>query len=499
MSPDIEHFDVLIVGAGISGIGAARYLKTEHPAKTFTILEARGATGGTWDLFRYPGIRSDSDLYTFGYAFKPWTDEDSIASAEKILAYVREVSAENGIDEHIRFHHRVRAASWSSEDARWLIEAEDARTGERREFTAGWFFCATGYYSYDQGFSPRFEGRERFTGPVVHPQHWPDDLDHAGKRVVVIGSGATAVTIIPAMAETAAHVTMVQRTPTYILPLPTQDPLAGVLRRLLGEERSYGIVRRKNVAMQRWSWLFCRRFPKAARRMIRSINARRLPEGFPVDEHFNPPYDPWDQRLCIAPDGDLFQAIRHGRASVVTGHIEAFTPEGVRMESGEHLDADVIVTATGLDLKLFGGVGLAVDGEPVDPGERFAYKGMMLSGVPNFVLAIGYTNASWTLKVGLVCEYFCKLLAHMDAHGYDTARPVADPGLPKRPLLDFQAGYVLRSLDKLPKQGPVAPWAASTHYRSDRRLVRRGGVADGHLRFSSAESSAAGRVPSERP
>ncbi|TFV57727.1 NAD(P)/FAD-dependent oxidoreductase [Geodermatophilus sp. DF01-2] len=483
----VEHLDVLVVGAGISGIGAGRYLTTEHPGKSFAILEARAASGGTWDLFRYPGIRSDSDLHTFGYEFKPWRDEESIADAPRILAYLRETVTENGLDARIRYHHRVLAAAWSTAAARWLVDVERTDTGERLQLSAGWLFCAGGYYRYDEGFTPHFPGRERFRGTIVHPQAWPEDLEYAGERVLVIGSGATAVTLVPAMAGTAAHVTMLQRTPSYVLPVPRKDPLANRLRALLGEERGYAVTRRKNIAQQRAIWGFCQRYPGAARRLIRWVNAKQLPEGYPVDEHFNPPYDPWDQRLCAVPDGDLFRAIRQGTAEVVTDRIVTFTETGVLLESGRELEADVIVTATGLTVQAIGGMSLTVDGAPVHLPDTVAYKGMMLSGVPNFVLAIGYTNSSWTLKIGLLCEHFTRLLAHMDAHGYDVCRPEpSDPEMPTRPLLDFAAGYIQRAVDQLPRQGDRMPWLTSMTYSSDVELLRADSVVDPELHFSRA-------------
>jgi cation diffusion facilitator CzcD-associated flavoprotein CzcO len=481
----VEHLDVLVVGAGISGIGAGRYLKAELPATSFAILEARAASGGTWDLFRYPGIRSDSDLHTFGYEFKPWRDEQAIADAPRILAYLRETITENGLDTHIRYHHRVLAASWSTADARWTVDVERTDTGERLQLSAGWLFCAGGYYRYDEGFTPVFPGRERFRGPIVHPQHWPEDLEYAGKRVLVIGSGATAVTLVPAMAETAGHVTMLQRTPSYVMPVPRNDALADRLRALLGEERAFALTRRKNIARGIGIWKFCQRYPRAARRLIRWVNTKQLPEGYPVDEHFNPPYDPWDQRLCAVPDGDLFRAIRNGTADVVTDRIETFTEDGVLLASGRELRADVIVTATGLNVQAIGGISLTVDGEPVHLPDTVAYKGMMLSGVPNFVLAIGYTNSSWTLKIGLLCEHFCRLLAYMDAHGYDVARPEpSDPDMPTRPFLDFAAGYIQRAVDQLPRQGDRMPWLTSMDYHSDAKLLRADSVLDPELHFA---------------
>ncbi|MFE5511575.1 flavin-containing monooxygenase [Streptomyces sp. NPDC056529] len=490
--PTAEHLDVLIIGAGISGIGAGRYLKTGLPSKTFAILEARAASGGTWDLFRYPGIRSDSDLHTFGYEFKPWRDEESIAAAPRILSYLRETATENGLDAHIRYHHKVLSASWSSDRAQWTVHVERADTGERTTLTCSWLFCAGGYYRYDQGFTPHFEGRERFRGTIVHPQHWPEDLDHTGKRVLVIGSGATAVTLLPAMADTAAHVTMLQRTPSYIMPVSKKDVVANALKKYLGQERGYALTRRKNIAQQRFVWAFCRRYPKAARKFIRWVNARQLPEGYPVDEHFNPPYDPWDQRLCAVPDGDLFKALRAGKASVVTDRIATFTENGVRLESGREIEADVVVTATGLNVQAFGGVEVTVDGEKIRLADTIAYKGMMLSGVPNLAFSIGYTNSSWTLKVGLLCEHFCRLLAHMDASGHDVCRPEpADPAMPTRPFLDFDAGYIRRAVDRLPRQGDRMPWLTSMDYHSDVKLLRSDSVVDPELHFTRSGAARA--------
>ncbi|MDQ0989324.1 NAD(P)/FAD-dependent oxidoreductase [Streptomyces sp. V3I7] len=491
-SSAVEHLDVLIIGAGISGIGAGRYLKTELPSKSFAILEAREASGGTWDLFRYPGIRSDSDLHTFGYEFKPWRDEESIASAPRILTYLRETATENGLDSHIRYHHKVVSVSWSTDRARWTVLVERADTGERTTLTCAWLFCAGGYYRYEEGFTPHFEGRERFRGTIVHPQQWPEDLDYAGKRVLVIGSGATAVTLLPAMAETAAHVTMLQRTPSYILPVPRKDVVANALKKFLGQERGYALTRRKNIAQQRLIWALCQRYPKAARRLIRWVNARLLPAGYPVDEHFNPPYDPWDQRLCAVPDGDLFKTIRAGKASVVTDRITTFTENGVRLASGRKLDADIVVTATGLSVQAFGGIQVTVDGEEIRLADTVAYKGMMLSGIPNLAFSIGYTNSSWTLKVGLLCEHFCRLLAHMDTHGHDICRPeVADPAMPTRPFLDFAAGYIQRAVDQLPRQGDRMPWLTSMDYHSDVKLLRADSVVDPELHFTRVEAAPA--------
>lgn len=480
----IEHTDVLIVGSGISGIGAAYYLQKEHPAKSYVILEGRENSGGTWDLFRYPGIRSDSDLHTFGYEFKPWVNDKSIASADAIRDYIREAADENGINKHIRFQHKVVEAAWSREEACWMVCIERLDTGGQMRMSCNWLFSAAGYYRYDQGFTPRFEGVEQFKGQVVHPQHWPEDLKYDGKRVLVIGSGATAVTIVPAMTDQAAHVTMLQRTPSYILSQPSVDPIAKALRTLLPEKWAYSLTRSKNITRSRKVWLLCLKYPKAARRLIRWLNKQELPKGYPIDEHFNPPYNPWDQRLCVVPDGDLFKAISAGKASVVTDHIETFTEDGVRLKSGKELVADIVVTATGLNVQLFGGIRLIVDGVPVDLSTKVAFKGMMLNGVPNFAFSIGYTNSSWTLKVGLTCEHFCRILGHMDQHGQTICFPeLPDPDMPTRPLLDFGAGYVKRVIDTVPRQGQGAPWLMSMDFREDVRILREGPVENLYLKF----------------
>ena len=481
---DHDFVDVLIVGAGVSGIGAAYYLQRDHPQRSYAILEARVASGGTWDLFRYPGIRSDSDLHTFGFEFRPWRSDVAIADGDSILSYLRETAAEYGIDRHVRYHVKAVAASWSSAEARWTVEVENTKTGARSTVTCRWLFCAAGYYRYDEGFTPHFDGRERFRGPIVHPQQWPADLDYAGQRVVVIGSGATAVTIIPAMAPTAAHVTMLQRTPSYVLPVPTRDKLNARLTRLLGFKRGYAVTRWLNVTRQVLLWRFCQKWPQAARRVIRDLNVKMLPAGFPVDEHFNPPYGPWDQRMCMVPDGDLFRAISGGKASVVTGQIDTFTEDGVLLTDGRTIAADIIVTATGLNVRAFGGMTLSVDGAQVRAGDHLVYKGMMLSGVPNFLFIFGYTNASWTLKVGLVCENFTRLLSHMDARGYGTARPVVgDAGMPSQPFTEFASGYITRALDQLPRQGSRAPWRVSPTYHADVKVLRRTRVDDPELRL----------------
>jgi len=481
MSP--EHVDVLIVGAGLSGVGAACHLQQECPGKSYAILESRGAIGGTWDLFRYPGIRSDSDMFTLGYAFRPWKDSKSIADGPAIRQYIRDTAREHGVEEKIRFHHQVVSAEWSSAAARWTVTARRGDAGETVRLTCSWLSVCSGYYRYDEGFRPTFAGEERFTGEVIHPQHWPEDFDATGKRIVVIGSGATAVTLVPSLAPTAAHVTMLQRTPSYVLSLPGRDPLAQVLRNRLPAALAYPIVRWKNVLLSTALYQFSRRRPAAARKLIRRLTEKQLPAGFDVDTHFNPPYDPWDQRLCLVPDGDLFRTLRRGEASVVTGPIAGFTESGIALESGEHLDADVIVTATGLNLLPMGGMSLVVDSAPVDVSERVSYKGMMLSGVPNFAMTIGYTNASWTLKADLVSRYVCRLINHLDAEGLASATPVAPPEGADQPFLDLASGYVQRSLAHLPKQGRRTPWRLNQNYIRDVRLMRRGPLDDEGMTF----------------
>ena len=482
----IEHLDVLIIGAGLSGIGAARHLQEAFPARSYAILEAREDLGGTWDLFRYPGIRSDSDMHTLGYRFKPWTKAKVIVEGSSILDYLRQAAQENGIEPRIRFHHRAFRAKWSSERARWTVEAERTGSAETVQISCDYLWVCSGYYSYEQGYTPEFEGAERFAGPIVHPQRWPEQLDYAGKRVVVIGSGATAVTLVPAMAEQAAHVTMLQRSPTYIATLPAEDPLAERLRHVLPERAVYATVRWKNILLQTLIYQISRRRPEAIRQMIRRGVKRSLPPGYDVDTHFAPRYDPWDQRLCLAPDGDFFGAIRAGRASVITDSVQCFTEAGIRLASGAELGADVIVTATGLNLLFLGGIELVVDGAAVEFPDAMAYKGMMLSGVPNCAFTVGYTNASWTLKADLTSEYVCRLLAHMDAHGYRICVPeITDPTVIAEPLLDFSAGYVLRALNRLPKQGSKQPWRLRQNYLFDRLIIRRGEIDDGAMRFSN--------------
>ncbi|WP_156756047.1 flavin-containing monooxygenase [Actinokineospora pegani] len=476
---ETEHVDVLIVGAGLSGIGVASHLRRRLPGKSYAILEGRGAIGGTWDLFRYPGVRSDSDMFTLGYAHKPWTGAKSIADGESIREYIREAARESGADEHIRFHHRVVAAEWSSAQARWTVTAERSDTGETVVLTCSFLFTCTGYYRYEHGYTPDFPGVDEFEGALVHPQLWPQDLDYSGKKVVVIGSGATAVTLVPSMAGTAEHVTMLQRSPSYVLTLGARDPIADRLRKLLPDRAAYAATRWKNVLTATLFYQLSKRKPKLVKDFLRKDATRRLPEGFAVDTHFKPRYDPWDERVCFVPNGDLFRALRKGGASIVTDRIKTFTRTGIELESGEHLDADVIVTATGLDVLMLGGMTVTVDGEKVDPSSRVAYKGAMLGGVPNAALAIGYTNASWTLKIDLVAQYVCRLLKHMDDTGNRVVTPKEpDASIERVPFLDLQSGYVRRAADRMPQQAARAPWRLRQNYPADVRTLRYGPVTD---------------------
>ena len=476
-----EHVDVLIVGAGLSGIGAACRLRTEHPGRSVAVLEAREASGGTWDLFRYPGIRSDSDMFTFGFKWRPWPGDTALADGSSILDYLRTVAREYGVDRLIRYRHRVVSASWDSETALWTVEVD--RGGDPVTLTTHLLWACGGYYDYDQGFSPEFPGQEDFRGTIVHPQHWPEELDYAGKRVVVIGSGATAVTLVPAMAGAGAgHVTMLQRSPTYILSLPGRDPLATRLRRL-PTRVSYPIVRWKAILLAVATYQLAQRRPELVKSLIRKMTAKQVPAGVDVDVHFKPAYNPWDQRLCFVPDGDLFKAMRAGRASVVTDHIDTFTETGIRLRSGEQLEADVVVTATGLTLKAMGGIELVVDGTPVKMQDTMTYKALMLSDVPNFVFTIGYTNASWTLKADLVADFVCRLLTYLDEHGVRRAVAPRDPSVGEQRLIDFSSGYILRALDELPRQGDREPWKLRQNYLRDVRSINHDRIDDGVLTF----------------
>jgi monooxygenase len=484
VQPEVEHLDVLIVGAGLSGIGAAVHLQTKSPHATYAVLEAREAIGGTWDLFRYPGIRSDSDMFTLGYSFQPWASTKGIADGPAILDYVRETAREFGVESRIRFSHRVVRSEWSSADARWTVTAERVDTGETLSLTCGLLFMCSGYYRYDEGYTPELPGIESFSGQVVHPQHWPEDLDYQGKRVVVIGSGATAVTLVPAMAGTAAHVTMLQRTPTYIAPLPAHDIVARALEGKLPPKATYEVVRWKNILRTIWSYQLSKRKPHVMKKLVRLGLEKSLPKDFDIDRHFTPPYDPWDQRFCVVPDGDLFQALSKGTASIVTATIDTFTEQGVRLDDGSELEADIVVTATGLQMLVLGGMEILVDGAQVKLSETVGYKGMMFSGVPNLAAAIGYTNASWTLKCDLVCEYVCRLLNHMHDHGYDVVTPRwSEPEMPEVPFVDLRSGYVLRSIDDFPKQAERAPWRLHQNYVKDLLALRYGRSEYDELEF----------------
>jgi monooxygenase len=489
---DAEHVDVLIVGAGLSGIGAAYRLQTMCPGSTYAILEGRSALGGTWDLFRYPGIRSDSDMFTLGYPFRPWTGAKSIADGADIWAYIDDTAKAYGIDRHIRFEHRAVSAAWSTDDARWTVEVAVGPDARPARFTCRFLYLCSGYYRYDQGYQPDFPGREDFTGEVIHPQAWPEDLDDAGKRVVIIGSGATAVTLVPAMAKTAEHVTMLQRSPTYIATLPGRDPIADLLRKVLPAKLAHSIVRWKNVLTTSAFYQFCRRRPKAARRILGRIVAAQLPRGYDLDPDFNPTYDPWDQRLCLVPDGDLFRAIKKGSADIVTDTIERFTPTGIELTSGRHLDADIIVTATGLTLQAGGGMEVAVDGRPVDLGRSFVYKGFMLSDVPNAAMCVGYTNASWTLRADISSQEVCKIINHLDRHGYRSATPTIREDIEPVPVLDLSSGYVQRGRDVMPQQGTKAPWVLRQNYVRDLLSSKLGDVTEGLVFDRPAE-----RAPGE--
>jgi cation diffusion facilitator CzcD-associated flavoprotein CzcO len=489
----IEHFDVLIVGAGLSGIGAAYHLQRDCPGKSYAILEARAASGGTWDLFRYPGIRSDSDMYTLGYAFKPWREAKAIADGPSILNYVRETAAEHGIDQHIRYDHKVKRANWSSETATWTVDIEHG--GKTVQVSCGFLSMCSGYYNYDAGYTPDFEGVERFGGRIVHPQHWPQDLDYAGKTVVVIGSGATAVTLAPEMAKTAAHVTMLQRSPTYVVSRPAEDGMANWLRDHVPIKLAYGITRWKNVLLTMLFFNIARKKPEKTKERLLGLVREHLGPDYDIATHFTPRYNPWDQRLCLVPDADLFDSIKAGKTQVVTDHIDTFTETGLKLKSGATLDADVIVTATGLRMQLLGEMEVVVDGLKVAPSQTTSYKGMMFSDVPNLASTFGYTNASWTLKADLTAEYICRLLNHMDRTGTRICTPrLTDADMEIEPWLDFSSGYVQRALTILPKQGSKTPWKVHQNYALDLVALRYGAVDDGVMEFSKSRAAAKAAV-----
>jgi monooxygenase len=481
-----EELDVLIVGAGLSGIGAAVHLQRDCPDKSFALLEAREVIGGTWDLFRYPGVRSDSDMYTLGYEFKPWRAAKAIADGPAIRDYIRETAVEHGIGAHIRTQHRMVSADWSAAAGRWTVEIERGPLRQRVQMKPRFLLFCSGYYSYAQGHRPQFPGQDQFTGTLVHPQFWPAGLDYAGKQVVVIGSGATAVTLVPEMARRAAHVTMLQRSPSYVVARPATDAIAEALKRWLPMGLAYRLIRTKNIVVGQYFYRLMRKYPEQAKARLLSLAREALGPQFDVAKHFTPHYKPWDQRLCLVPDGDLFQSLREGRASVATEQIETFTPQGIRLRSGQLLPADVIVSATGLQLNLLGDAKLSLDGVPVDPASLLVYKGMMFSGLPNLANTFGYTNASWTLKADLTARYFCRVLRHLDRSGQTVFTPIREAGVAPAPFLDFTSGYVQRASAMLPQQGDRKPWRLHQNYLLDLLALRFGKVADGVMAFTRA-------------
>lgn len=490
-----EHFDVLIVGAGLSGIGAAVHLHLSCPTKTYLILEGRPAMGGTWDIFRYPGIRSDSDMHTLGYRFKPWRAAKAIADGPSILDYVHETASEYDVDRHIRYNHLATKASWSTEDARWTIEAEHRGTGETVRFTCNFLFMNSGYYSYREGYTPQFKNVEAFKGQIIHPQKWPEDLDYRNKKVVVIGSGATAMTLVPAMAKDVGHIVMLQRSPTYVVSAPDEDRIANVLRKVLPASWAYGLTRWKNVAFGQFMYRQTRTRPLKVKKRLIDMVRKELGPDYDVETHFTPKYNPWDQRLCLVPNSDLFQAIRSGKASVVTDEIEGFSEKGIKLKSGKELEADIVITATGLNLVVLGEMQFSVDGAPIDFAKTWSYKGMMYSGVPNLVSTFGYINASWTLRADLTSEYVCRLINHMDAKGARQVTPrlrETDQNMPARPWIgDFSSGYMARMMHRFPKQGDHEPWINPQNYTRDKQMIRFGALEDGALIFDNPAKAAA--------
>lgn len=484
----MNHFDMIIIGAGLSGIGAACHLQLKHPNKSYQIIESRERMGGTWDLFRYPGVRSDSDMHTLGYSFKPWLSAKAIADGPAIRDYIKESAAEFGVDQHIQYQRKVVAASWDSATAKWTLTLENTQDGdtaaaELETLTCNFIYSCTGYYRYDQGFTPDFLDAEKFKGQIVHPQLWPQDLDYTGKRIVVIGSGATAITLVPSLAKTAGHVTMLQRSPTYVLSRPDEDAVSQKLRRWFPEQLAYDLTRWKNVTAQAMLFQLSRRFPNYVKKLIRKVVHGWMGDDFAIDTHFNPSYKPWDQRLCLVPNGDLFRSLRKGTSSIVTDHIERFTENGILLKSGETLEADIIITATGLELLLLGGLKLEVDGVETKVADSLTYKGMMFSGIPNLALAAGYTNASWTLKCDLTSNYVCRLLSYMDKHKYQYCVANNDPSVKRLQFLDLASGYVDRAIDQFPKQGDKSPWKLHQNYLLDILNLRVGSVRDKAMGF----------------
>ena len=494
-----EYFDVVIVGAGLSGIGAAWHLQDKCPGKRYLVLEGREAMGGTWDLFRYPGIRSDSDMFTLGYNFKPWQNAKAIADGPSILRYIHDTAAESGIDRHIRYRHAVRAADWSSEEAAWTVTAERGDTGATVRIRCGFLLMCSGYYSYKHGYLPEFHGRGRFKGQIIHPQDWPDDLDYRNKKVVVIGSGATAVTLIPELAKEASHVVMLQRSPTYMVAMPDTDWIANLLRKMLPAKMAYAITRWKNIRFQQFIYRRSRVAPGKMRDKLLKLAAKELGPDCDFETNFKPRYYPWDQRLCLVPNADFFHAVRDGRATVVTDRVDTFTETGLRLESGQELEADIVVTATGLELCVLGDARFTVDGETVDFAKAYSYKSMMFSDVPNLVSTFGYINASWTLKADLTAEFACRVLNHMDETGTRECVPrlrAEDRDMPATDWIrDFSSGYIQRRMHLLPRQGDRAPWVNTQNYLLDRKIIQEGPIDDGVLQFSNPAVSAESTLP----
>ena len=482
---DDKHVNILIIGAGLSGIGAAYHIEKDSPQKDYLILESRDQLGGTWDLFRYPGIRSDSDMTTMGFRFKPWKGEKLVAEGGAILDYLHEIADENSIKDKIQYHSHVNSVSWSSEEARWTIEYKNKIKDLNEVITCDFLYFCVGYYDYDDAYEPEFKGRDNFKGQIIHPQNWPNDLDYSGKKVVVIGSGATAVTLIPSMAEKTEHITMLQRSPTYYMIRPNKNPLGNFIRKITNNTVAYYVMRWQNINMQSFFFKRARKYPQRVKDFLIGLVKNHLPENFDVDKHFTPPYNPWDQRLCLVPDGDLFNAINDGKASVVTDHIEEFITDGVKLKSGEKLQADIIITATGFNVLLFGNIDIKVDNKIIDSSKSMTYKGMMVSNVPNLIMTFGYTNASWTLRADLTAEYACRLFNYMDKHGYKYCQPTPEGEIEiDGEWLDFNSGYVLRVLEKLPRQGARDPWRNTQNYKKDVLQLRYGRIIDKELKFT---------------
>ncbi len=480
-----EHVDVIVAGAGISGISAAWHLQKNCPSRSYVVLEGRAGLGGTWDLFRYPGIRSDSDMYTLGFAFRPWTEAKSIADGPSIMRYLRDTVRESGIDRHIRYNQRITAASWSTEKACWTVDVQQPG-GDVRQMTCNFLFMCTGYYRYDEGYTPAFAGQGDFAGKIVHPQKWTSDIDYTGKQVVVIGSGATAVTLVPELAKKAAHVTMLQRSPSYVISLPAKDKFANWLRRVLPSHPAYSITRWYKVLTSMYFYNMCRRWPAQAKKYIFGEMRKQLGPDYDIATHFSPSYNPWEQRLCMVPDNDLFVSLKAGTSSIVTDHVDRFTPTGIVLKSGKALDADIIVTATGLKLQIFAGIPISVDGTLIELANCVGYKGMMISGVPNLAMTFGYTNASWTLKADLTSSYVCRLLNHMQAAGLRQCTPrFDDPAIGRAPWVDLSSGYFQRVLSQFPSQGTKTPWKLHQNYARDILLLKYGTLADGAMQFSN--------------